>query len=237
MNTNIHISQEEFERIEAYLNNQLSKEDLAEFEHRLSNESHFAAKVEDVKITLAGIETQALKEQLNVFHNEISKTKVRTLNWKPLAIAAAFIIAAGSFWFLNGNSNDRLYAKYFTPDPGLPTAMSNTDNYAFYEAMVDYKQGNYDIALNKWKTIQTKKPNNDTLNYFMGVAHLANKNQDSAIPFLEKSSKNPEFILSQDAYYYLGLAYLKEGQIENAKMSLRKSDNENSRALLSKLQD
>lgn len=241
-----HITPEDFEYIENYLNGKLDSKDLQEFEQRLQTEPEFKAKVEEIKSVLIGIETQALKEQLHVFHEDIdTKTtnskihniKAHTFNWKRLLIAAALIIAAGSFWFLNENSNERLYAKYFSPDPGLPTTMSSTADYEFYEAMVNYKQGDYKTAISKWETLQVKKPQNDTLNYFIGVAHLANKNEESAISFLEKVSKNPEFVFVNDAYYYLGLAYLKTENIDKAKASLQNSTLENSHALLSELND
>ncbi len=240
------ISQEEFERVEAYLHGQLSNDDLIIFKKRLNEENGFKSKVDDIKTVLTGIETQALKEQLDVFHKNIvqtsnanvsTKTKVRHLHWKKIAVAAALIIAAGSFWFISGNSNERLYAKYFTPDPGLPTTMGSSDNYEFYEAMVDYKQGNYQTAISKWEILQNSKPKNDTLNYFLGVAHLANKNEEIAISFLEDAIKNDEFQFANDGYFYLGLAYLKSGNIEKAKANFELSNMDNSKVLLSKLND
>tara|TARA_R110002049_G_scaffold210990_1_gene382043 strand:- start:1212 stop:1949 length:738 start_codon:yes stop_codon:yes gene_type:complete len=241
-----HISQEEFEHIEKYVNGKLDTIDLHKIEQRIQNDAEFKSKVEDIKIILTGIETQVLKEQLNMFHEDIDKkstnsetknTKVHTLNWKRLLVAAVLIIAAGSFWFLNGNSNERLYAEYFSPDPGLPTTMSSTDNYDFYEAMVNYKQGDYKTAISKWEILQKSKPDNDTLNYFIGVAYLANKNESIAISFLEEATKNSEFALNNDAHYYLGLAYLKQGNIEKAKANFKFSDIDNSEDLLSKLND
>lgn len=241
-----NITQEEFGRIEAYLNNSLSKEDLLIFENRLQNEEGFASKVEDIKTVLTGIETQALKEQLNEFHEEIAtqekdtiqfNPKVKSLQWRKLAVAAALIIAAGSFWFLNRNSNEQLYADFYSPDPGLPTTMSSTDNYEFYEAMVSYKQGHYKDALNTWTKQLKTKVDNDTLNYFIGSALLADKKESDAISYLKEVANNDDSVFKNDAFYYLGLAYLKEGNIEHAKTNLEKSGTENSKALLSKLTD
>ena len=241
---NLHdISQEEFERIEAYLTQTLSDEDLSEFEKRLENEDGFAEKVQDIKTVLSGLETQALKEQLDAFHKDlttdnndvVAPSKVKPLNWKRIAVAAALIIAAGSFWLLSGNPNEKLYTKYFSPDPGLPTAMGSDANYEFYEAMVNYKQGDYNVAISKWKKQLTEHPKNDTLNYFIGVAYLANKQVQTAIPFLNTASKNASFPLIDDTYYYLGLAYLKTGSLEKSKQNLEKSNVENSKALLSEL--
>lgn len=245
MNPN-EISQEEFELIEAYLTHTLSKEDRNIIEDRISKDKPFALKVEEMKTILTSVETQAMKEQLDVFHKEMSinevstneiHTKVKTISWKKMAIAAVLILSLGSFWVFSGSTNDKLYAEYFSPDPGLPTTMSSNNNYEFYEAMVNYKQGDYKTAISKWQVLQKQQPTNDTINYFIGVAHLANKNEKDAIPFLKKVTKNSRFSFVNDAYYYLGLAYLKTGNTENAKAILKNSTNDNSKALLSELND
>ncbi len=243
MDLNTNISQELLESVEKYINGNMTSDELILFEKRLKNDSKFKIQVEDIKTLLFGIESQALKENLNDFHNDLSEqipkknTKIRFMQFRRIAVAASIIIAVGSFWFFNQNSNENLYADYFTPDPGLPTTMSSNDNYKFYEAMVNYKQGDYKTAITKWEALHKTKPNNDTLNYFIGVAHLANKNEKSAISFLEETTNNSSFALIDDTYHYLGLAYLKTGHLEKAKACLRKSTNENSIARLSELND
>ena len=103
--------------------------------------------------------------------------------------------------------------------------------------MVHYKHKNYDLSIKKWSILSQKNPSNDTLNYFLGVAHMANKNMDKAIPYLEKTIKNtnPEFPFLKDAYYYLGLAYIKEGNINLAKKYLTLSDTDVAKTIISKL--
>lgn len=219
----------------------MSPEELKAFETRLENDSDFKIQINDIITLLTGIETQSLKEQLDEFHKDIPKqipqkksTKVYYLQFRKLVAAAVIIIALGSFWFFNQNPNEKLYSKYFTPDPGLPTTMSTTSNFDFYDAMVNYKQGDYKTAIEKWEALTTK---NDTLNYFLGVAYLAEKNEVNAISFLEQSIQNENFPLISDAYYYLGLAHLKEGNITLAKENLQKSSVKNSKTLLSELEE
>jgi TolA-binding protein len=239
LKTNSNISQEQLESVERYINGTMLDEELKTFEAQLENDSEFKTQVEDIRTLLTGIQAQSLKEQLDDFHKDIQKQpnqknspKIRYLQFRKLVAAAAIIIALGSFWFFNQNSNDALYSKYFTPDPGLPTTMSNMGNFEFYDAMVNYKQGDYKTAIEKWEVLN---PKNDTINYFLGVAHLAEKEENSAISFLEKSISNPNFPFVNDAHYYLGLAYLKEGNIDLAKKNFQISSNENSLLLLSKL--
>lgn len=239
------ISQEEFERIEAYLNHSLSEEEAVAFEKRLENDKAFSEKVENIKIIMAGIETQALKEQLDTFHNQFTseenntthfESKLRYLRWRRIAVAAIVIIAAGSLWFFNMNSNERLYTEFYSPDPGLPTTMSSNDNYEFYNAMVSYKRGQYEDALKTWNNQLETKVDNDTLNYFVGSALMANQQENKAIPYLQKVATQDNSVFKNDAQYYLGLAYLKNNQKEKAVESFQESDIPNAKDLLEKLE-
>ena len=233
------ISQDLLETIERYINKSLTNDELLNFEEKLQDPK-FKTQVNDIKTMLLGIETQSLKEQLDEFHKEIPKSeitqeesqKIYFLNFKSMATAAAIIIAIGSFWFFSGNPNEKLYAKHFAPDPGLATTMSETANFEFYDAMVNYKQGDYRTAISKWEILLESKPQNDTLNYFLGVAHLANKDDKTAIKHLNIVAQNDDTNFKNDAYYYLGLAHLKANNVELAKKNLNFSTIDNSKKIL-----
>lgn len=223
----------------------MAQEERARFEEQLHNDPAFKRLVEDIRTTLLGIETQALKERLDEFHEAIPKhssseksngrPKLRFLSFTKIAIAAGIIIALGMFWVFSGSSNDKLYSKYFTPDPGLPTTMGASDNFAFYDAMVNYKQADYPTAISKWEKLEQKSPDNDTINYFLGVAYLADKNAKKAVPYLKKTINYVDSVFLDDAYYYLGLAYLKSDKIEEARQVFEKSKSDKSLEILKKL--
>ncbi len=242
MNPNNNISQELLEMVERYLNNTMPEHEHNAFENRMATEPSFKTIVEDIKTLLFGIEKQALKEKLEDFHKAIPNispekkvTKVRYLYFK-LTAAAVLVVAIGSFWFsTQNNSSQKLYTKYFSPDPGLATTMSQNSNYNFYNAMVDYKQGNYKSAIVKWKQQLINKPSNDSLNYFIGVAYLANNEENEAIPFLENVTKNINSTFNRDAFYYLGMTYLKNNKVELAKKNLTFSSIGNSKEILLEL--
>lgn len=219
----------------------MPKDERAAFELKLAEDQEFKVLVEDIKSLILGIENQSLKEQLDGFHEDlpkgISEEKRRVGAFPHLgkyAAAAAILLAIALLWVYSVPQNERLYAKYFTPDPGLQTVMSANSNFEFYDAMVNYKQGDYKTAINKWESIPVKT---DTLNYFLGVAHLANKDEKTAIDFLEKVIQNNSSSFNNDAYYYLGLAYLKANNIELAKKNLTFSTIDHSKDILSKLED
>ena len=244
MRDNSKISQELLETVERYHDHNMPQSEREAFEERLQNDTEFKTLVDDIQSFLFGIEQQVLKEKLDGFHDEIPSTetqkkasKVRQFQFMKIAAAAVIVIAIGSFWFLSGSSNDRLYDDFFKPDPGLATTMSSSDNYDFYDAMVNYKQGDYKKAIDKWEVLHQKNPENDTLNYFLGVANLAEKNTDKAILFLKETAMQKESVFSDDANYYLGLAHIKIKDFEAAKRDLKRSSLEEARVVLSKIKD
>lgn len=244
------MSQEEFENIEKYLNDSLEGSSLEQFKSRMAADPVFAKTVEKQRILQDAIQETSLRSALDGFHNTLMETestssgKVITFApWMRYAGAAciALLLAWGGFTYLNGNSggsqekNEQLFAAHFTPDPGLPTTMSASDNYDFFNAMVSYKQGEYQKAISTWEVLLKEKPSNDTLNYFIGVAYLANNNEDEAISFLQWAAEYPESKFSKEVYHFLGLAYIKAGDENLAQVALQKSSLKESKALLEKL--
>jgi len=249
VNTPTHIPQEQFELIERYLMQEMTAQERAEFNTKINDDPVLSAQVEEVKETLLGIESASLRAKLDDFHEEVNP--VRKLNesetngkvsknfknrFAIIAVAASIVLACGVFWFMDqGSSSDTLYAKHFTPDPGLPTTMSTTSEYNFYEAMVDYKRKEYGTAIKKWEQLLPEKPDNDTLNYFLGVANLANGDEVKAQKFLSTALNNQDGFLKSEAYYYLGLAYLKGGNTEQAKENFKLSKSERGNKILAEL--
>lgn len=242
------ITKDKFERIEQYLLNRMPDSERIAFETQLASDFTLKQKVEDLKILLEGIETESLKEKLNTFHedltskikplNHTSETKTVSISWyKKYGIAASIILllGLGFLWIINQDNTQKLYTKYYTPDPGLPSLMSsdNDSNFQFNDAMVTYKQGDYKTAISKWNVLLEPEPKNDTLNYFIGSAYLANKQATTAITYLEKVST----YFKDEANYYLGLAHLKNDNIQLAKKYLNFSTIDDSKALLLELND
>lgn len=248
METNTNITQEQLETIESYLNNTMKNGERATFEKQLETDPNFKLMLEDVKGTLLGIEAAALKEKLDDFHSEMipvrklssenssKTTKSSGSRIFQLLIAASIVLAFGLFYFMNQASpSEKLFAKHFKVDPGLPTTMSTSTNYNFYDGMVNYKREEYTIAIEKWEGLLAEKPQNDTLNYFLGVANLANGNAEKASAFLSEATKINSSIFIEEAYYYAALAEIKKGNNKTAIEILSKSKSPQSLSLLDEL--
>lgn len=245
MKTNFNILENELELIENYLNQNLTKDELNKFENRMRSDAEFSRKVEDVRSMLDGIETAVFRDKLESFHTSLNDNEVVNTNSTnkrqssfPFAkyMIAASVMVIGVFWFLtNSNGSDQLFEDHFHPDPGLPTTMGTNANFKFLEGMVDYKLGDYKMAIDKWQLLLKENPESDTLNYFLGIAHLAELDDQKAIEFLNKTLQSQESSFASEAYYYKALALIKSGDIEKAKEVLLKSDHEKSNDVLNEL--
>ncbi len=216
------------------------------FEEKLKDNTTLQQQVKDIETILFGVRKAIFKNKANHFHKTLinkdseikADKKVFNLNFKHMSIAASVVLLLGSVWFFNQKkSNSTLFDKYYIEDRGLETNMGETNNYTFDDAMVDYKHGKYDKAIEKWNLLQKNQPKNDTLNYFLGVAHLANKDADKAIKFLETTANNSESTFLNEANFYLGLSYLKLDKTDLAIETLQKSNSERSKAVIEALKE
>ena len=235
------ISQQEWETIEAYLLKNMSDEEYAGFEKLIAGNEDWNAKITTVKVAILGIREAAMKDQVEVFHRrmpELVNTNmkpVKRVNW--LVAAGVLAVLSISMWlvFFSQSKEDRIYAAYYQPDPGLPTYMAATDNYEFEKAMVEYKSGNYKTAIEGWEKLLTQQPQNDTLTYFLGNAYMAAKNYTAAIKYYDLTLKNEKSLFTQDVWWYLGLCYIKENDIKNAMRALTHSEKAEATAIINEL--
>lgn len=239
-----YISEEQQELFERFLMGEMPFAEQISFKARLDDNDDLNISFEEFKTLFEMVEEAGFRNQLDNFHKQMEKSKetpVRQL--KPnkrftyqIAASVTILLAVGTFWFFNQqNSSEKLFDEYYSPDPGLPTVMGTNDNYAFYEAMVDYKQGNYDIAIAKWEKLLIQKPDNDTLNYFLGSAYLALEEPTRAVSFLEKAIQAKSSSFSNETQYYLGLIYLKSGKQQKAVEALNSSELQKAAELHQKL--
>jgi tetratricopeptide (TPR) repeat protein len=238
-----NIPQEEWDKIEDHIMGTLGEGEKKAFEQALNTQPGLREKYREVESWISALEKIALKEELNRFHEEAFGTEQTNksryiLRWKPLAMAASITLILGFFlWYfvLLFPTHEKLFHAYYQPDPGLPTTMSNTAAYAFDRGMVDYKTGNYPAAITRWEGLIAEKPQNDTLNYFLGNAHLGLGNTEKAIGYLEIVVQKGKGPFVQDAAWYMALAYLSTGRVQEAREVLDKSTHPQKEVLMEKL--
>ncbi len=241
MKTNNTFSDDEalMELIDGYLMGKLSAKELDQFHKRMEKDSAFRKTVMEHKEQMEAVEICGLKDAMDTYHEEVMEERLAKRiysNW--MAIAASIVLILGvSLWFLlsTGNSAQKVFADNFSPDPGLPTTMGNSSKYEFYSGMVSYKQADYGEAILQWEPLYAANPQNDTVVYFLGVAHLANGNPKQAEKYLELSHSLVDKAFPEETNYYLALTYLKENKVRMAKNILKNSSYPSSVALLKQI--
>ncbi|WPP49743.1 tetratricopeptide repeat protein [Catalinimonas niigatensis] len=239
-----------FEKIEAYLQGQLTPEERELFEANLAENEELAAEVTLQQELIHSIETESLRQLLEQIHEEnfaeetpvVSIQRQRFLPY--MAVAASLSLLVIGWWYFTSqqSSPTALYSAYFSPAAGLPTTLSYTRNAQFSEGMISYKLGDYAEAREWWQPLLEADPENDTLNFYVGIASLAEEQADLAIEYLNKVEENTLSVYHIDAQWYLALAYLQNEQPAKAKeilSSLTEKESayrEESQEILSKLQ-
>ncbi|MGN6438631.1 MAG: tetratricopeptide repeat protein [Agriterribacter sp.] len=214
-----HIDQHLFEQIEAYLLHKMDADARAAFEKTMQADEALKNEVALQRLLTIGIEAHALSKEATA-----PPPPVKKINRVWLYAAAAVAVAVISLLWFSHSTPDKIFARYFVPDDGLPLAMSgNQGLYHFYNGMVSYKEEDYSKAIDIWQQIQ---PASDTVQYYLGVALLNNNNSTAAIPPLLKVAQTNESAWHLKASWYLALAYLKNNQTANAIAWLKKLNNE-----------
>jgi len=217
-----------FDLIERYLLDQMTTDEKVAFEERMNNEPDLRAEKDAIAELILGVESLGLKNKLKGRRigegkdsNVVTMKPKSTFSFRRLAVAAS--IAALFFcgwWFLQPNftGEDQLFAQAFVTDPGLATPMSETDNYNFYDAMVEYKMENYDKAIEVWTSVSSDI-GKDTVDYYLGMAYLNKNEYDAAAKKLKSIDSNSP--LSQKANWYLLSILIKEKKYTEAKEALK----------------
>jgi tetratricopeptide (TPR) repeat protein len=241
MANDLHIAPKEYEIIEGFLEDSLSKKEEIEFKNFEANDPDWNQKIEEVKFLKLGLENYLFKEEIEKIHQEnfnklSNKPKINSF-W-PLAIAASILfllIAGASFLGLFQNKNERLFEAYYETDPGLITAMSGSESYEFDRGMVDFKSGNFNEALQFWEPLLEADSSQDTLVYFVAMAKLELEKYEQSEDLLTKFVNGRETEFNEEARWYLALLYLKKGEIEKAKSLLMELQKPDAKTLLEEL--
>ncbi len=240
MNRNNDITPQESANIERYIFKQMPQDEYDAFTKRLQEDEDLREKTKNTRLLLVGIQEAELTDRINDFHKTLAfkqkKAKVFSLKqWLVAASVVALVGLSALLFFNHFNSQEKLFNEYYKPDPGLITAMGMSQNYLFDHAMIDYKTKNYDRAIQAWKQLLAEKPANDTLNYFIGSALLANDKAEAAVPYFEKVLTDSSSYFLYDTYWYLGLALVKQQKSEKAIPYIQKAKHANKEAFLQKL--
>ncbi len=230
-----HIDQQLFEQIEAYLLNTLDAARREAFEREMEADERLRNEVHLQRRLTAVAEVSSYKGEKQEQKEQARSAVVKKLPHFAWYAAAAVVIVAVTWFYRDSTpSAEKIYARYFIADPGLPVVMSSADDhYDFYDGMVSYKEGDYSRAVEIWKKVYLENAANDTLQYFIGMAYL-NSNDGDAVDYLLPVAGNDSSRWQSKAIWYLALAYVKFGRKEDAAIWLKKLGSDEQARMLEK---
>jgi hypothetical protein len=208
-----------FEAIEAYVLDRMAPAERAAFEQRMADDAALRAEVELERENIRAVELGGMERIIRRVREEHAVRREQGGGWTTWLKYAAVVavLLGGALWFiLRPSTNERLFAEHFAPDPGLPVAMGATDDPAFADAMVSYKEGKYAEARAKWEPMALAHLGNDTLRYYLASAALGMGDVDFAVPLLEGVAADPASAFAGKARWYLFLAYIRKGERQQA---------------------
>lgn len=138
------------DRIDKYLLGRMTVREREEFEQQMASDKDLADQVELERTIAEGIFAANLKAEMQTFaqEKEVNRPGARILplkNMRWLAVAASVAILAVFFW-QNNSGSTQIFDDYYAADPGLPVTMGQADDKQFAEAMIAYKESEWDRA-------------------------------------------------------------------------------------------
>ncbi|MDN5200269.1 tetratricopeptide repeat protein [Fulvivirgaceae bacterium BMA10] len=217
-------SKVDFDEIARYLRGQMDEKDRMAFEEKLNNDPEFAKQVDLDKVLLEGMQLHyksSLKQRLRDLDKSVSLNKRNfSLFYKSISIAAgiSLIFVVVYMLFLQGPNTEKLYGTYFKPYYNIADGYERSgDANTSEDPFKLYEQGAYKQASEVFETLLETNKDDYMLIFYNGLSYLNSGNASQAIGHLASVADQSELAIHEPAIWYLGLAYLKENQLEEAK--------------------
>ncbi len=202
--------------------NDISKEWVEEWHRRKQGKTGTESKSEEARNFItsslqSGQDDRKLKSEEG---NEARKGTVRKMIIRYASLSAAAVI--GIFIIINtllpSSDPGKLFDTYYQPfDAVSPVTrgMNTSQEGTYTSAVVNYRNGNYIAAASVFSSVLVKDPTSPSVRFFLGLTDIALNEYDQAIPLLEDVVAS-ESDYGKEAQWYLGLAYLKNGNKQKA---------------------
>lgn len=220
-----------------YADNDVSAEEKAMMQDKLQQDESLRERYNNILLAKEAVSSAGLADKVKELHqkyynaaNESNKAAEGKIKELPrtgnisalLRIAAVFFIAVAGYGIFrySATGNDSFYNKNYIAY-SLPSLRGENNTDDKMDSL--YRAGQYNEALSLFTSLQTPSPEN----YFIaGLSYLNMNNAPSAIAAFEKlqqvNAASPEKHFEQEAEYYLALAYIKAGRIDDAEKLLTK---------------
>jgi hypothetical protein len=205
------------ERIDAYLNGEMSPEEVRAFEVEMENDAALKEAVELEQTLMDGIFAANLRAELEEIAKEERSANtggkvVRLGQWRQIAVAASVLLLVGFFfwWNIQGGEQSPAFANIYSPDPGLPVVMGEMDEGIFNEAMVSYKEGEIQKAKTAFEVL-CAGAEVDKYCFYLAQTLIQEEKYASAVIHLEKVVADTNSDFRQKAQWHLAYCLYQIG--------------------------
>ncbi len=234
----------DIQTIEKYLKGALTEAEMEEVEIRTLQDTAFLVEFQTVKLLVKGIKESAqqttLKEKIQRLESTVHAASSNTIvtmragrNRVVYGLVAAVVLFLIMMPFLSiqKSSPEELFNRHFavSPNMGLQTSRSDIAAHPAYPAYQAYELGNYAEAARLFESIIEGSDHRNTDLFHLGNCYLVLGAWDPAIEALEQVVTS-ETTLTENARWYLALAYLRVSDSEKARILLEEVAAPNERA-------
>jgi tetratricopeptide (TPR) repeat protein len=215
--------------IESYLSGEMNEQQRKEFEIKMKDDQKLSS---DVKLFIETNEAilddevykfrKSVRNVINESSNHSNTIEFSRKLVKYSLIASIIILIGVSLWQLIINvTPDKIYSKYYRPyETDLSTRSVNVTTDKINVAYLLYQKGEYEASYEILNNYLLKNIDNPTAHFYLGMNSLELGKTDKAIDELKEVEKNPSTPYAMHARWYLSLAYLKVGNLNEAKKYL-----------------
>lgn len=237
---------DQFDNIDAYLRNELSKNERKMFEQQMSNDPSLADMVQQQRAAIRLVEAigdKKIKAQIKDAvqgHSGKKEAIVKRIRprWQTVVgIAASFLVLALALWFLmNKPSNDALFASNYEVYNLNVNSRDNNLDEDIRQAVSLYQASNFSEALPLFERIYQSENDSKWL-IAQAISRIETSQFQSAIDILASVRTNDQDAYQGPALWYTALAYLKLDQKEEALNNMNLLSAKNSGAYAKKAKD
>lgn len=225
------------EQLISFLDGELLPEENAATEKLIQEDAAVKERFENLVAARSAIKTEGLRQRISRLHQQyypdVAATQTAEKETakviKPsfgnsakiiLRIAAVFIFAVAGYavYEYSTTSNESVYADNFIKYQ-LPVSRGESQPQQSIDSL--FSANNFSGVIEVFKTITDK---NQKDHFLAALASLETGDSQSAIDDLKNvqqlNSNSPEKYFEQETDYYLALAYIKAGNIEEAQKQL-----------------
>ena len=214
----------------------LHQPDDSELKRKFQEDKSFAKDVnlyKGLKKAITDKDAIAMEELFGEVENELfpKEKKVRSLRILWMAAAASVVLAA-AVWSLQlfaEPSAEELFANHFEPyklgfvDRGEDN-LSAIEEANYYYASQDFKEATLAI-----EALKATDKTNQYYSFYLALSYIGNSESTKAIPLLQEVLQSEQLDLHDPAEWYIAMAFLQQGQKDNAKKQLEKISKKSSK--------